>query len=539
MADTVILHPTQPLILLDNPSEPERVLTYVTPSKVVEKKSGGLGVVIKHNSDTVMKLRGLGIAVPSSISTRYKWPGRFTPFDHQYRCAEFLTEFRRCANLSDMATGKTAAALWAADWLMQEGLIRRALIIAPLSTVEVVWNREMFAVVPHRTSCVLHAARVKRQRMAKENMDNFFIVNHDGMPVVREILAKRGDIDLVIYDEADALKNGQTNRFKHIRKFLKDTGARLWLLTGTPTPQAPTDAWSLGRLINPFDPNRNPTGVGTSFVRFRDSVMKQHGPFKWVARPSAAIVVRQALQPAIRFKKEDCISLPPVVYTDRTSAMSPQQQRAFDEMVRDFQAETVDENGLPVKVTAINAAVKMSKLLQICSGAAYLEDGRHVEFPMPDRLAVMEDLIVHAAKKVIVFVPFRHAIEKIHAHLINAGITCEVMHGGVTGQRRIDLLNRFMDEPDPRVLVAHPKTASHGLNLTCADTTIWFGPTFSAGGYQQANERMNRPGQDTKMLIAHLSSTDLERKAFQLLHDRTTSQQSLLSLYEEVVSKSK
>jgi len=89
------------------------------------------------------------------------------------------------------------------------------------------------------------------------------------------------------------------------------------------------------------------------------------------------------------------------------------------------------------------------------------------------------------------------------------------------------------------VLIAHPKTASHGLNFTCADTTIWFGPTFSAELYQQANERMARPGQDSKMAIVHLSSTEIEQKAFQLLYDRQVTQQGLLSLYEETIGVKK
>lgn len=535
MSDQVILHPTKPLIMLPDPSEPERVLCHVTPSKVVEKKHGGLAIVARHNSDTVARLRGIGIAAPSSISTRYNWPGRLTPFDHQYTCAEFLTLHEKCCNLSDMATGKTAAALWAADHLMKEGLVRRALVVCTLSTVESVWVREMFSVLPHRTACVLHADRAKRQRMAKDYNRDFFIVNHDGVTVVKDILAKRGDIDLIIYDEASALKNGQTNRFKFVRKLVNDTGARLWLLTGTPAPNSPTDAWALGRLVNPFDISTNPTGAPTSFVRFRDSVMRQAGPFKWVARPSAQIVVRQILQPAIRFKKEDCLTLPPVVYSDRYTKLSPEQIRAFDQMKKDFQAQAVTEAGEGVQVTAINAAVKLSKLLQICSGAAYLEDGRTVTFDMADRLAVLEEIIHEASKKVIVFIPFRHAIDRVHEHLTDKGITCGVMHGGVTGKARSALIARFMDTPNPHVLIAHPKTASHGLNFTCADTTIWFGPTFSAEMYQQANERMARPGQDSHMGIYHLSSSDIERKAFQLLYDRQVTQQGLLSLYEETI----
>lgn len=530
----VLLHPTRPVIMLPNVSDVGRVLTNVPSAKVIEHKGRPL-LCARHDSDTVRALRKLDIEAPSSISTRYAWPGRYTPFDHQYTCAEFLTLHPKSANLSDMATGKTAAALWAADHLMREGLIKRALVVSTLSTLEPVWVREMFTVLPHRTACVLHADRRKRQRLAKESMDDFFIVNHDGFGIVRDILLKRGDIDLVIYDEASALKNGQTNRFKFMRQFLNATKARLWLLTGTPAAQSPTDAWALARLINPYDVNTNPTGAPGSFVRFRDKTMVRHGPFRWVERSNARLIVRQVLQPAIRFKKEDCISLPPTVTSERVTPLSPEQQRAFDDMKKDFETQAKLDCGAGVPVTAINAAVKLSKLLQICSGAAYAEDGRTAVFDMAPRLKVLMELINQASKKIIVFVPFRHAIDRVYEHVIAQKVTCNVLHGGITGNARNALVSRFMDETDPRVLIAHPKTASHGLNFTCADTIVWFGPTFSAETYQQANERMARPGQDSKMLIAHISSSDIEAKAFKLLYDRQVTQQSLLSLYEETI----
>ena len=534
LTEQVILHPQRPVVLLPNAKQVDAVLSTVPTSKVIEVKGQPILAAV-HNSDTVAALRRLRIDVPSSIATRYNWPGRFTPFEHQYTCAEFHTLHYKCANLSDMATGKTAAALWAADWLMREGLIRKALIVAPLSTLVPVWEREMFMVLPHRTATILHADRRPRQRMARENQDDFFIINHDGITVIKEIMAARGDIDLIIYDEASALKNGQTNRFKHIRTLITNKKCRLWLLTGTPTPNAPTDAWALGRLINPFNSQTNPQGTPTSFIRFRDSVMRQHGPFKWVSRPNARVVVRQILQPAIRFKKEDCFDLPEVVYSDRYAEMTPEQSRAYAAMKKDFQAQAKLASGSGVQVTAINAAVKLSKLLQICSGAAYTEDGRVAVFDMTPRLKVLEELIDGASKKVIVLVPFRHALIRVQQDLISKGITCDVMHGGVKGNARNELIARFMDEKDPHVLIAHPRTVSHGLNLIVADTMIWFGPTFSAETYQQANERMARPGQDSKMGIYHLSSSEVERKAFQLLSDRQVTQQGLLSLYEETI----
>jgi len=501
----VILHPTKPVMLFPAVQELDRFLATVKPSKVIEQ-GDKLLLAAPHNSDTVAAARRMGLTVPSSIEARYNWPGRFDPFDHQYTTAEFFTMHRRCLCLNDMGTGKTAAALWAIDWLKREGLVRKVLVVCPLSTIRVTWEREVFAATPHRTCAVLHGPRAKRLRMVKEREDDIFLVNHDGFHIVADALLKRGDIDLIVYDEATAVKDPRARRFKTLRDFVLKSKCRLWLMTGTPTPNRPSDCWTMGRLVNPFNSERNPQGMELSYVRFRDSVEKQVTKFKWAPRPNAQVIVRAKLQPAVRFKKEDCITLPPVTYMDLEAQLSGEQAKAFGDMTSQLRAEAVDEANNKVEVTAINAAVKMSKLLQICSGSVYGEHGKFAHLSMPDRLNVLEQCINQSNRKVIVFVSFRHALTRVAEYLTKAGITNSVIHGGVTGKARDTVLTNFMDGTHPKVLVAHPKTASHGLNLTCADTIVWFNPIFSTEQYLQANERMARPGQEHKMSVVHIAT---------------------------------
>jgi len=534
----VLLHPERPVMLFPNVEDTERFLTTVKPSKVVEKK-GRLMLAAPHRSDTVAAARKMGLAVPSSIETRYNWPGKFEPFDHQLVTAEFFTQHTRSLCLNDMGTGKTAAALWAADWLMREKLVQRALIVCPLSTIRVTWEREMFNVTPARTCSVLHGARNKRKEMASEEMPDFFLINHDGLHIVADELIARGDIDLIIYDEATAVKAPKSRRFKTLRDMVNKTRPRLWLMTGTPTPNTPSDCWTLGRLVNPFNAETNPQGMPLSFVRFRDSVEKKVTQFKWAPRTNAQSVVRARLQPAVRFKKDDCVSLPPVTYVDREASLSGDQSRAYVDMEKMLRAEAVDEAGHGVEVTAINAAVKMSKLLQICSGAVYGEFGKHAKVSMPNRLAVLKEAIEGSDRKVIVFASFRHALNRVQEFLTKEGITNAVIHGGVTGKARDSVLTAYMDKPHPKVLIAHPKTASHGLNLTVADTIVWFNPIFSTEQYLQANERMARPGQQHKMTIVHIGAAPLEWKAYRRLRDREAQQAGILKLYEETIGASK
>lgn len=531
---SAVLHPTKPVMIFPRVMDPKRFLATVKPSKVIEQ-GDKLLLAAPHNSDTVAAARRMGLEVPTSVETRYNYPGRFEPFDHQYTTTEFFTMHRKCLCLNDMGTGKTASALWAMDWLMREGLIRKTLVVCTLSTIRVTWEREMFSAVPHRTCAVLHGSRAKRLQMVHDRQDDVFLVNHDGFHIVADALMARGDIDLVIYDEATAVKDPKARRFKTLRNFVLKTHPRLWLLTGTPTPNRPSDCWTMGRLVNPFNSETNPQGMELSFVRFRDSVEKQVTKFKWAPRPNAQVIVRTKLQPAVRFKKEDCLTLPPIIYMDLEVMLSGAQAKAFTEMSNQLRAEAIDEAGNGVVVNAINAAVKMTKLLQICCGSVYGEYGKFAHLAMPDRLSVLEQCINQSNRKVIVFVSFRHAIDRVAEYLTKVGITNAVIHGGVTGRARDTVLTNFMDDVHPKVLLAHPKTASHGLNLTVADTIVWFNPIFSTEQYLQANERMARPGQTHKMSVVHIGANALEWKAYELLRDRERQQAGLLKLYEETI----
>lgn len=512
-------------LMLHNVSDQGTILRNVSPSKVIRHPQTGTEIVVaKHNMRTVAQLSRFGIHAPSPVLSEYDWPGRFAPFSHQRETVEFLTLHPKCFLLSDMGTGKTASMLWAADYLMKQGIIRRALVLAPLSCLNRVWADEIFQCLPHRTWTILHATRDKRKYLTNTAKTDFLILNHDGMGVIAEELVRRGDVDLIILDEASVYRNARTERFRTIRKVILATGARLWLATGTPTPQAPTDAWALARLVNP---ERTPT----SFTRFREATMYKATAFKWRPRNCAKAVVRGVMQPAIRHRKEDCMDLPPVLRTQREVVLSKEQGKTFEQIRKQMIAESKGE-----RITAINAATRLLKLLQICCGSVYTDEGNVADLDMTDRLTVLREVIDASAHKVIVYVPFRHAITRVQKELTRVNITNGVVHGGVAQKDRDLIIQRFQHAEDPKVLIAQPRTASHGLNLTCADTIVWFGPVFSAEAYQQANERMARPGQDKNMTIVHLGAHLVEWGAYKTVMDHNRRQQSILSLYENVLA---
>lgn len=423
-----------------------------------------------------------------------------------------------------MGLGKSLSALWSADFLMNEGVLRRALIITTMSCMETVWQQELFSNLMHRTSIIVHGTKTQRQLTIDENVD-FYIINHDGLrvPGVVEALLARGDIDLLIIDEASVLRNSRTKTYASVRKLLKPHHY-LWLLTGQPCPNGPEDAFGLGHLVSP-------SRLPQYFTKWQAETMVRVSQFKWKAKPGAMAKVFEALQPAIRFTKDECLDLPPVVYLNRQTDLSAEQQRTYKIMREKLR---IVQNG--EAITAINAAVKLGKLLQICSGAVRSDTGEYVELDTAPRLKIVQEIIDEAIAKVIVFVPYTGALWQVARWLMKSGYGVGVVDGSVTGNKRTAVLNEFARGKTMRVLVANPDTASHGLNLTAASCIIWFSPIHSLDTYTQANERINRPSQKNNMQIIHIGSTPLEWGVYRMLQQKDQEQQTLLDLYRQEMS---
>lgn len=186
-------------------------------------------------------------------------------------------------------------------------------------------------------------------------------------------------------------------------------------------------------------------------------------------------------------------------------------------------------------ITAFNAAVGMNKLLQISSGAVYSDNGEVVEFDCKNKLEEMLEVVQESSHKVLIFCNFRHSIDMVQNFLNQHGITNDTIHGGVSAKRRAEIFNAFQTTPTPHVLVIQPQSAAHGVTLTAANTIIWFGPVTSAEIWLQANARVHRAGQRNPCLVVKLVSSEVERKLYKALEERTLAQETLLDMYKEVL----
>jgi SNF2 family DNA or RNA helicase len=236
-------------------------------------------MAVPHGIDETRLMRNLDIPVPAPIAEHYDFPSADgkRPFDKQVLTAASMTMNTRSFVLNGMGTGKTKSCLWAYDYLRSIGRAKRMIVVCPLSTMEFVWAREIMVTMPQYKVKVLSGSADRRRKRLAETAD-IYIINHDGLQVIADHLAKRKDIDTWCFDEASAYRNARADRSKLAQKLSKDA-PNLWAMTGSPTPTSPTDAFGLAWLVNPKTAPK-------SFVQFRQSVLLQINQFKWCRAPT-------------------------------------------------------------------------------------------------------------------------------------------------------------------------------------------------------------------------------------------------------------
>lgn len=508
----MLVHAKTKKIVL-NLRDPNRVTTIIPTAKTFTYKGTEL-VAVPHKVEETKLLRNLGFDVPGPIKHYYEWSGQYQPFNAQRETAEFLSMQNRAFCLNDMGTGKTLSTLWAFDYLRSQGLANKALIISPLSTLERTWGDEIFRHFPHLNFAVMYGDKARRLKILNTEAD-IYLINHDGIKVIAKELIAKKEIDTVVIDEVASFRNASTERWKALHKVIAGR-SRVWGLTGTPTPNSPTDAWAQCRLISP-------ERVPPYFGQWRDSVMRQLTQFKWAPRDGATDLVLDAMQPSIRFSRDDCVDLPPCIWQERHVPMTTEQKAAYKQMLAKLAME-YDGN----QVLAVNEAVKMQKLLQIACGVVYGED-EHIFLPAKPRIEVLKEIIDEAGTKVIVFVPFKGVLKYVAEELAQ-DYTVGTISGETPKTERDKTFHDFQQTGDPRVLVAQPAAMSHGLTLTAASTVVWFAPVTSNEVYEQANARVTRPGQKHTQFIVNIEGSEVERRIYARLRDKQKMQGLLLEM---------
>ena len=460
-------------------------------------------LILENDWSTYTSLSFQDKQAKGPITRDYDWPSKYPkPFAHQAVTADFLTQNHRAFCFNMIGTSKTLSALWAADYLMRLGKVRKVLVCSTVSTLERVWEHEIFTNLFGRTYITLTGENKKAKVAKLREEKDFYIVNHDGLKVMEDELTTREGIDLVIMDEGAVFRNQGTALWESAYNVMGlHTKRRLWWMTGNPMPNKPTDVWAQARIVRP-------DCVPRYFNQFRRKVMWKVDEYKWLPLKGWEDTVYEMLKPVIRFERDECTDLPPCTTVPREHKISKLQKKAYDYLDTSLSVTINDQ-----QITAVNEGALRIKLLQIAAGYVYYDkpDGTKavVDLDPHYKYADLDDALNQSGKKLIIFAPFKHCLTFIAKHCKELGYDVGLVSGDTSPKKRNQIFKDFEDGTVGPI-VAHPKCMAHGLTLTSSNTIYWWAPLDDNEVYEQAGGRITRPGQVRKQYIMQSYGTPLE-----------------------------
>lgn len=542
MTDYIIHKPSKSILL---PLSRQELVLAIPKSRLVEF-SGKTVIQIKHDEENTLALNRAGFSVPAPLEIYYsfkKVKGRFPAFQHQRDAAAFASLHKRCHLLLPLGTGKSFTSISAADAMIEMGVIKKVLILCPLSCMRPVWDDEIFTGFPDRSSTIVYGTAKQRVERLEEPVD-FFISNHALLQVaveaksikdrtvyqLRPEFEKLKEIDLIIFDESSMLRNAQTHMW-HAMKVLLQEHTRLLMLSGYPCPSSPENAWSQSMLVNP---SKTPKYFGE--WRRQVCYEEKRGQFsKWIPRKGSEELVFKLLQPAYHVDKSKVLDLPEMTIERREVELSKEQQAQYRKMHNQLVME-FRESG--EKLTAVSAADKMLKLRQILIGSVKTGDGEYSDFEDIPRIKTILEIIEQSENKVVVVSPFTGALHNVADAIRKKKYSVDIIEGSVDVKDRDRIIRSFQEDKDPHVLVVQGQAVSHGVTLTAASVMIFLGPVTGNDQYQQLLGRLNRTGQKNRMVVFQLYANSMETRLYDALENAQNYQEAVMDLFkQEMLSK--
>lgn len=456
---------------------------------------------------------------------------QYNPWPYQQFCEDKILELPNLGLFLGMGMGKTVITLTALYKLKYYRFAaRKALVIAPKKVAEDTWASEQGKWDHLRHLRVSLVLGTEKQRIAAlEAPADVYVMGRENTPWLVKYYGHGWPFDVVVLDESSSFKNHQAKRFKALRS-VRPRIARMIELTGTPSPRSLMDLWAqvylldggqrLGRTISVyremfFEPDK----------RSRTTI------FSYKPREGAAETIYKAISDiCISLRAEDYLDLPDCLYQDIPVVLDAKAQRDYDRLERDTLLELADEDAL---ITAGTAGVLTNKLLQLCNGAVYDEDGVAHDIHDAKIEAFLETVESLGGDHALVFYAFKHDLERLWAALAGKGLRVRVYNGP---EDKV-----AWDAGEVDLLLAHPASCCYGLNLQHGGHhVIWFGLTWALEQYQQANKRLHRQGQDHPVVIHHLVvKGGMDEDVMRSLAQKDDCQEELLSALRARIDKAK
>ncbi len=384
---------------------------------------------------------------------------------------------------------KTVVSLTAAEKLLNDYFaVRKVLVIAPLKPAKETWPAEItkWDHLKHLTVSLIIGSQQERLEGLQKDAD-IYIINRENVVWLVEHYKSKWPFDMVIIDELSSFKSSKAQRFRALKKVRKYI-SRIVGLTGTPAPNGLLDLWPEIYLLD------EGKALGRTLTGYRDTYFvpdKRNAVtiFSWKPKQDAEELIYAKLNGlCISMKSADYLQLPEQLFLRREVSLSDKAMNLYKTLERDTLLPFADGD-----IDAPTAAVLTNKLLQAAGGAAYDENG-NVKYLHDDKLEALDQLIEEAnGQSVLIFYAFRHERDRIMQR-----------YPGAVDIKDDSAVTRWNNKEIP-ILLAHPASAGHGLNLQQGGhIIIWYGLPTSLELYQQANKRLHRMGQKEPVLIHHL-----------------------------------
>lgn len=441
----------------------------------------------------------------------------YEAFEHQKVTSKFILDNERVLVTSDPGTGKTRSVIDA----FSNRMSGKMLVLAPLSILGASWGDDIEKFAPHLSYEIAYA---KNRAKAFESDADIIITNHDAVKWLAKNPQVLDGFDTLCIDEFTAFKNKDSQRSKAALKLAKNFTYRI-AMSGTPNSNTILDIWHPTLIVD--DGER----LGHRFYSFRSSVCtSRFNGFanEWVDRSDAQEIVAAALTDInIRYKLEDCIDMPEQTISTMYVQLPPKIQAQYEALAEDSVLYTG-----AATINAVHAGSKVKKLLQLCTGAVYDEDG-NAQGVHSERYDLVMQLVQERPHSLVAF-NWKHERDHMVTIADKLGIKYAVIDGSTAAHKRKEIVDR-MQAGQLQVVFCHPQSAGHGLTLTKATTIIWSSPTYNAEHYQQFNRRIYRAGQKQKTEIIQIAAKDTwETDVYQKLDGKLTKMDELLDILNQL-----
>lgn len=439
----------------------------------------------------------------------------FKPHEYQKYAATHIINNPAAGLFLDMGLGKTVTTLTAIDDLLFLGDVNKVLVIAPLRVAEDTWSTEVekWDHLKHlRISKVLGTPKQRVQAINRSA--DVYVTNRENVEwLVREYF-DNWTFDMVVIDELSSFKSPKANRFKALRK-VRPYFKRIVGLTGTPAPNSLIDLWPQLYLLD------GGIRLGRTLTSYREQYFKagernQYVVYKWNLKENADKAIHDKISDiCISMSAKDYLNLPERIDREVTIKLPDEARIRYKQLEKDLVLELEGND-----VVADTAAVLTNKLLQMANGAIY-DENKVVQEIHSAKLDALADIVDAAnGKTVLVFYSYKHDCMRIKEHLKS------YKPKELKDSEDISEWNKGKIP----VLLVHPASAGHGLNLQAGGNIIvWFGLPWSLELYQQANARLDRQGQTENVIVHHLIAKDtVDEDVMRALGNKEINQNMLL-----------